>query len=215
MVDSLRQKGLRQKMVNALRQKGVADERVLSAMLRVPRHLFLDSAFDKLAYTDEAVPIGAGQTLSHPSTVATQTQLLQPKVGEKILEIGTGSGYQAAVLCALGVELYSIERQQLLFEKTKQTLSSMGFRPSLIFGDGFEGLPKHAPFAKIIVTCGASETPVNLLKQLAVGGRMVIPMGSGNSLRMCTIDRLSETEFKQTKHGNCDFVPMIKGVKSS
>lgn len=212
MVDSFRHKGLRQKLVNTLAEKGITDANVLSAIGKIPRHFFLDSALDKVAYEDKAVPIEAGQTISQPFTVATQTQLLRVKAGEKILEIGTGSGYQAAVLCAMGAELYSIERQQTLYEKAKHTLSAMDFRPTLVFGDGFEGLSAQAPFAKIIITCGAGQVPQALLEQLAVGGRMVIPVGNGKWLDMCAIDRLNETEFKQTKYGKCAFVPMLKGV---
>lgn len=215
MVDSFRHRGLRQKLVNTLAEKGITDAKVLAAIGKIPRHFFLDSALDKVAYDDKAVPIEAGQTISQPFTVATQTQLLQVKAGEKILEIGTGSGYQAAVLCALGAALYSIERQHTLYEKAKRTLSAMDFRPTLIFGDGFEGLPAHAPFSKIIITCGASQVPQRLLEQLAVGGRMVIPVGNDEWLDMCAIDRLSETEFRQTKYGKCAFVPMLKGVNNN
>jgi protein-L-isoaspartate(D-aspartate) O-methyltransferase len=215
MVDSFRHKGLRQKLVNTLAEKGITDAGTLAAIGKVPRHFFLDSALDKVAYEDKAVPIEAGQTISQPFTVATQTQLLRVKAGEKVLEIGTGSGYQAAVLCALGAELYSIERQLALYEKAKRTLSAMRFHPTLVFGDGFEGLPAQAPFSKIIITCGASQVPQVLLEQLAVGGRMVIPVGSGEWLDMCAIDRLSETEFRQTKYGKCAFVPMLKGVENN
>ncbi len=214
MIDDFQHKGLRQRLVNTLMSKGITSTQVLSAIGKVPRHFFLDSAFYRLAYDDTAVPIEAGQTISQPFTVATQTQLLQVKAGEKILEIGTGSGYQAAVLCALGVKLFSIERQHKLHEKARRTLDAMGYHPTLIFGDGFEGLPKEAPFDKIIITCGASNIPQTLLEQLAVGGRMVIPVGNGEWLDMCAIDRLSETEFKQTKYGKCAFVPMLKGVEN-
>ncbi len=202
-------------MVNALRAKGISDARVLAAMNLVPRHFFLDSAIDWLAYTDDkAVKIAAGQTISRPFTVATQTQLLQVKPGEKVLEIGTGSGYQAAVLCALGVDLHSIERQKELHDGAQKILGIMGYRLELVFGDGFEGLPGQAPFDKIIITCGAGEMPWKLLNQLAVGGRMVIPMGSGAQLTMHVYERVDERNFREIKYGECAFVPMLKGVEN-
>lgn len=198
--------------MQTLYAKGVSDERVLTAMGSVPRHFFLESGLDKIAYDDKALPIGAGQTISQPHTVAWQTQLLNVAQGEKTLEIGTGSGYQAAVLCELGADVYSIERQRVLHGKAKSLLTQMGYRLTLIYGDGFEGLPEHAPFAKIIVTCGAGHIPQPLLNQLAVGGRMVIPVQDGNSLYMFVFDRVSETEIRQTKLKECAFVPMLQGV---
>ncbi|MDR2814985.1 MAG: protein-L-isoaspartate(D-aspartate) O-methyltransferase [Prevotellaceae bacterium] len=211
-LDSLQHKGLRQRLLQTLYAKGVSDERVLTAMGSVPRHFFLESGLDKIAYDDKALPIGAGQTISQPHTVAWQTQLLNVAQGEKTLEIGTGSGYQAAVLCELGADVYSIERQRVLHGKAKSLLTQMGYRLTLIYGDGFEGLPEHAPFAKIIVTCGAGHIPQPLLNQLAVGGRMVIPVQDGNSLYMFVFDRVSETEIRQTKLKECAFVPMLQGV---
>lgn len=211
-VDSFRHKGLRNKLVALLRTKGIVDEKVLTAIAQVPRHFFLDSGLDIRAYDDIAIPIDAQQTISQPYTVAMQTQLLNVKVGERVLEIGTGSGYQAAVLCQIGVELYTIERQEALYNSAKKMLSSMGYNPTLIFGDGFAGYMEKAPYSKIIVTCGASNLPQTLLEQLAIGGRMVIPVGSNGGQQMYTIDRINETDFKQTKHGKCSFVPMLEGV---
>jgi protein-L-isoaspartate(D-aspartate) O-methyltransferase len=212
LLDSLQHKGLRQRLLQSLYNKGVSDERVLTAMGSVPRHFFLESGLDKIAYDDKALPIGAGQTISQPCTVGWQTQLLSVAPGEKVLEIGTGSGYQAAVLCELGAELYSIERQRLLHDKAKRLLEQMGYHPTFVYGDGFEGLPEHAPFAKIIVTCGASHVPQPLLSQLAVNGRMVIPVKAENSLYMFVFDRVSKTEIRQTKLKECSFVPMLQGV---
>ncbi|MDR3187809.1 MAG: protein-L-isoaspartate(D-aspartate) O-methyltransferase [Prevotellaceae bacterium] len=212
LLDSLQHKGLRQRLLRTLHGKGITDERVLTAMGNVPRHFFLESGLDKIAYDDKALPIGVEQTISQPYTVGWQTQLLSVASGEKVLEIGTGSGYQAAVLCELGAEVYSIERQGVLHDKAKNLLAQMGYRPTLVYGDGFEGLPQHAPFAKIIVTCGAGHVPQPLLSQLAVSGRMVIPAKSGGALYMFVFDRISETQIRQTKLKECSFVPMLQGV---
>ncbi|MDR3366369.1 MAG: protein-L-isoaspartate(D-aspartate) O-methyltransferase [Prevotellaceae bacterium] len=212
LLDSLQHKGLRQRLLQSLYGKGVTDERVLTAMGSVPRHFFLESGLDKIAYDDKALPIGVGQTISQPYTVGWQTQLLSVAPGEKVLEIGTGSGYQAAVLCELGAEVYSIERQNALHGRAKSLLAQMGYHPTLVYGDGFEGLHEHAPFAKIIVTCGADHVPQPLLNQLAVKGRMVIPAKSGKTLYMFVFDRISKTEIRQTKLKECSFVPMLQGV---
>lgn len=198
--------------MQSLYAKGVSDARVLTAMGNVPRHFFLESGLDKIAYDDRALPIGVGQTISQPCTVGWQTQLLSVAPGEKVLEIGTGSGYQAAVLCELGAVLYSIERQHLLHSKAKSLLAQMGYHPTLVYGDGFEGLPACAPFAKIIVTCGASHVPQPLLSQLAVNGRMVIPVKAEKSLHMFVFDKVSQTEIRQIKLEECSFVPMLQGV---
>jgi protein-L-isoaspartate(D-aspartate) O-methyltransferase len=214
MFDSLRHEGLRQKLVQSLREKGIADENVLAAIAKVPRHFFLDSAFDWHAYVDKAIPITAvqDQTISRPYTVAQQTQLLQVVSGEKVLEIGTGSGYQAAILCEMGATLFSIERQWKLHVFAKKMLATMGYTPHLVFGDGFAGMQEKAPFSKIIVTCGAADFPQTLLEQLAVGGRMVIPVGVGELQQMYVVERLNEHDFRSTKYGECSFVPMQQGV---
>jgi protein-L-isoaspartate(D-aspartate) O-methyltransferase len=177
--DTFKHKGLRQQLVNIIKAKGIKDENVLNAIGNVPRHLFMDSGFLDHAYQDKAFPIAADQTISQPYTVAFQTELLQVKRSDKILEIGTGSGYQCAVLCELGAKVYSIERQQELFKKTSKFLSKIGYRAKkLIFGDGYKGLPEEAPFDGIIVTAGAPFVPKPLLSQLKDGGRLVIPDGS-------------------------------------
>ena len=169
---------MRRKLVETVRGKGITDERILKAMMELPRHFFLDKAFEELAYEDQALPIGADQTISQPYTVAYQTQLLNIKKGDKVLEIGTGSGYQACILELLGARVYTIERQQLLFDKTKALLLSMGFDKIQFFlRDGFKGIPEIQPFDKILVTCGASEIPGDLLQQMRIGGQMVIPLG--------------------------------------
>ncbi len=176
MKDTYRHQGKRQQLVKTVKKKGITDKNVLTAIGKIPRHLFMDSSFEDHAYQDKAFPIAADQTISQPYTVAFQTQLLEVKKGEKVLEIGTGSGYQTAVLCELGAKVYSIERQHELYKKTKTFLNKIGYRPKyLSFGDGYKGLPEYAPFDKIIVTAGAPEVPKDLLGQLKVGGKMVIP----------------------------------------
>ncbi|MDR3296711.1 MAG: protein-L-isoaspartate(D-aspartate) O-methyltransferase [Prevotellaceae bacterium] len=211
--DTYRHKGLRRMMLDALRAGGFADERVLCAMDKVPRHFFFDPALAAIAYTDTAAPIEGGQTISQPSTVAWQTHLLDLADGEKVLEIGTGSGFQAAVLCAMGANVFSIERQKTLHSKAAATLSQMGFHPVLVYGDGFEGLPEQAPFHKIIVTCGASTMPNKLVDQLAVGGKMVIPLANENGkLVMRVLSKLSEDTCSWALHEECAFVPMLQGV---
>lgn len=211
--DDYRHKGLRRKMLQELREMGIENETVLAAMDEVPRHAFLDPAFVEHAYRNKAFRIAAGQTISRPHTVARQSELLAEVLTSarpKILEIGTGSGYQCAVLCALGYKVYSIERQRALFEKSGPLLRAMGHKPELYYGDGYKGKPAFAPFDGIIVTCGAPSIPDALLAQLAVGGRLVIPVGEGESQRMYTFDRVSETEFTRAEHGNFAFVPMLQ-----
>lgn len=207
--DSYMHQGQRKRLLDELRAMGIGDDRVLDAMDRVPRHFFLDSAFTQFAYSNKAFPIAAGQTISQPHTVAKQSELLGVAPGGKVLEIGTGSGYQCAVLCAMGLKVHSIERQKALFDKAGPLLQAMKWRPSLYYGDGYKGKPAFAPFDGIIITCGAPNIPQALLGQLAIGGRMVIPVGEGDTQRMWTIDRVSETEFAKKDHGDAAFVPML------
>ncbi len=213
MVDNFQHKGLRQRMIEGLRLKGIRDEQVLEAIGRVPRHLFMESSFVKFAYKDQAFPIGAGQTISQPFTVAFQTQLLEVKPQERILEVGTGSGYQAAVLLELGADVFTIERQKELFVRTQQLLSKLKYEPRFFLGDGYKGLPTYGPFDKILVTAGAPVIPASLKKQLKVGGLMVIPVGPSERQRMVVIRRLSEKAFNETFHGDFVFVPMLPGVE--
>ena len=210
MKDTSKHQGLRNQLVTILRQKGILDNNVLEALLKIPRHLFLNSSFEDYAYQDKAFPIGAGQTISQPYTVAFQTQLLAIKKGDKVLEIGTGSGYQTAVLCAIGTIVYSIERQNELFKKTSLLLPKLGIRPKhLSFGDGYKGLPNYAPFDGIIVTAGAPDIPKALLSQLKVGGRLVIPVGETIQI-MTLIIRKGETEFEKQEFGDFKFVPLLE-----
>lgn len=212
MNESLRLKGLRKKLVDALRKKGITDERVLEAIGKIPRHAFIDSAFANFAYEDKPFSIGAGQTISQPYTVATQTQLLQLHKWDKVLEVGTGSGYQAAVLVEIGAQVYTIERQRELYISAQRTLHELGYRPHFFLGDGYEGKPAFAPFDKILVTAGAAQIPEKLLQQLAVGGRMVVPVGDLTKQIMTVVERISDTEYKTTYHGDFIFVPMLAGI---
>lgn len=209
LIDNYQHKGRRRKLLDELRQRGITSEAVLRAMDQVPRHFFLASAFDQFAYQNQAFQIGAGQTISKPFTVARQTELLACEPGAKVLEIGTGSGYQCAVLCAMGYKVHSIERQKELFDKSKPLLEAMGWSPEIYYGDGYKGKPVFAPFDGIIVTCGAPEVPEALLAQLAVGGTLVIPVGDGEGQRMFTYRRVTESEFEQEEHGEFAFVPML------
>jgi len=209
VIDSTKHQGMRRHLVEQLRKKGITDEEVLSAIGSVPRHLFMDSGFESHAYQDKAFPIAAEQTISQPYTVAFQSQLLQVQQGESVLEIGTGSGYQTAVLTMLGANVHSIERQHQLYRYSMRQLPKLGYRPKkLVFGDGYKGLPEFAPFDRILVTAGATEIPKALLNQLAIGGRMVIPVGSGTQ-EMILIVRISTKEFEKQKHGTFRFVPML------
>lgn len=210
MKDTLRDQGKRKQLVEVLKGKGISDVDVLEAIGKVPRHLFFDKVFhDNFAYKDVAFPIGAGQTISQPYTVATQSSLLQIEKGMKVLEVGTGSGYQTAVLLELGAKVYSIERQRELFQSAKVLLPKLGYRANLFFGDGYIGKEAFAPFDRIIVTCGAPFVPEELVKQLAPNGRMVIPVGEGNSQTMILIEKLDNGGIKQTEHGYFSFVPML------
>jgi protein-L-isoaspartate(D-aspartate) O-methyltransferase len=211
MTDSYRHKGLRKKLVETIREKGIKDQRILDAVGKVPRHLFMDSGFVEFAYRDQAFPIGSGQTISQPYTVAFQTELLQVEKHDKVLEVGTGSGYQCAILLELGAKVYTIERQRELYLKSRALLNKLGYKPYFFYGDGYLGQPRFAPFDKILITAGAPEIPQDLLKQLKVGGRMVVPVGGGGGQVMMAVDRISEDEFKESQHGYFAFVPMIKG----
>ncbi|MBS2098948.1 protein-L-isoaspartate(D-aspartate) O-methyltransferase [Carboxylicivirga linearis] len=211
MMDSFRHKGMRQRLVQELIGKGIKDKHVLEAIGKVPRHLFLDSSFVSFAYQDKAFPIAAGQTISQPYTVGLQSQLLNVKQGDLILEVGTGSGYQAAVLIQMGVKLFSIERQKELYVRSNNLLKQIGYRGRFFLGDGYEGLPSFAPFDKIIVTAGAPFIPEKLLLQMKIGGIMVIPVGDKQQTMM-RIKRLTEDDFEQEQVGQCAFVPMLKGT---
>lgn len=209
MKDSFRHQGLRKQLVQHLASKGIKNIDVLSAINNIPRHQFLDTAFVNFAYQDKAFPIGSGQTISQPYTVAFQSQLLDLNPYDKVLEVGTGSGYQAAVLTLLDADVYTIERQRDLFNKTKIFLPKLGYNCRFVYGDGYKGLPKFAPFDKIIITCGAPCIPEDLVAQLKVGGRMVAPIGEGDIQVMHLIEKLSETETRITTHGEFSFVPML------
>ncbi|MFD0862282.1 protein-L-isoaspartate(D-aspartate) O-methyltransferase [Sungkyunkwania multivorans] len=210
MKDTHRHQGMRKKLVETVASKGIKDKAVLAAIGKIPRHLFMDSGFDSHAYQDKAFPIGADQTISQPYTVAFQTELLQIKKGDKILEIGTGSGYQTAVLIELGAQVYTIERQQELFKKAQRFLPKLGYKPKkFIFGDGYKGLPDESPFDGIIATAGAPYVPIPLLSQLKIGGRLVIPVGNV-SQTMTLFIRTSEKEFEKHELGSFRFVPMLK-----
>ena len=217
MKDTARHQGMRNLLVRQLTEREqypISDEKVLQAIRTIPRHLFLDSIFEEKAYQDIAFPIGAGQTISRPHTVAFQTELLQVSEGQKVLEIGTGSGYQSAVLVALRVELYTIERQQELFKKTQLFLSRIGYMPKkMLLGDGYKGYPAQVPYDRILVTAGAPEVPKELLAQLKVGGRLVIPIGKGEQI-MTVFDRISPIEFSKQEYGTFGFVPMLENVQT-
>jgi len=208
--DTHKHQGLRNQLVKTLVEKGITDKNVLAAIANIPRHLFMDSGFVDFAYQDKAFPIAAEQTISQPYTVAFQTELLQVKPNSEILEIGTGSGYQTAVLLEMGAKVYTIERQNELFKKTKLFLPKLGYKPKkMIFGDGYKGLPENAPFDGIIVTAGAPFVPNSLLAQLKIGGRLVIPVGD-EVQTMTLFVRTSEKDFKKQELGKFRFVPMLK-----
>jgi protein-L-isoaspartate(D-aspartate) O-methyltransferase len=211
--DTYQHKGLRKKLVDQLKEKGITDENVLNAINNIPRHYFLESAFDKIAYEDRAFPIGEGQTISQPYTVAYQTQLLQIKKNDKVLEIGTGSVYQASVLAEVGAWVYTIERQKKLYDKNKDFIFKSKYpRLKFFYGDGFEGIPAYAPFDKIIITAAAPFIPPKLLAQLKVGGMMVIPVDEGNAQRMLRITKTAEDNFIEEAFDSFSFVPMLGGM---
>lgn len=208
--DTAKHQGLRNQLVSTLQQKGITDLAVLDAIKKIPRHLFLESGFQDFAYQDKAFPISAGQTISQPYTVAFQTQLLEIKKDHKVLEIGTGSGYQTAVLCLMGAKVYSVERQSELFKKTSAFLPKLGIRPKhLTFGDGYKGLPTYGPFDSIIVTAGAPYIPQPLMAQLKIGGRLVIPLGEEVQI-MTLLIRKNETQFEKHELGEFRFVPLLE-----
>lgn len=209
--DTYRHKGLRSKLVEELKSKGISNVEILKAINRVPRHIFMDSGFINFAYKDQAFPIGEGQTISQPFTVAFQTQLLEVKKHDKILEIGTGSGYQCAILLELGADVFTVERLHKLFLKAQTSLMNLNYQPHLFYGDGSDGIPAYAPYDKIIITAAGPDVPEKLLQQLKVGGRLVMPVGDVNSQKMLLVEKLSENEFKQSEHGSFIFVPLLKG----
>lgn len=209
-VDNYREKGARKKLIAQLRdERGIEDKRVLDAIGKVPRHFFFDETFWKQAYKDIAFPIGEGQTISQPYTVAYQTQLLNIKEGDKVLEIGTGSGYQTCILLELGAQVYTIERQEKLYQRAKLFLGKMGYVPHYYLGDGSRGIPENAPYDKILVTAGAPFVPEVMLKQLRIGGTLVIPVGDENSQKMVTVFRVSETDYERIELDTFRFVPLV------
>jgi protein-L-isoaspartate(D-aspartate) O-methyltransferase len=212
MHDNYRHKGLRKQLVETIRSKGIGDERILKAIGKIPRHIFMDSGFITFSYKDQAFPIGEGQTISQPYTVAFQTQLLEIIPHVRVLEIGTGSGYQTAVLLELGASVYTIERQRKLYLKAQENLGMLGYKPQFFYGDGYQGKPTYGPFDRILVTAGASDIPTALKEQLKIGGIMVIPVGDRHSQRMIRIVRKTETDFETSGHGTFAFVPLLKGM---
>ncbi len=210
--DSYRHKGLRRKLVETIRGKGITDETVLTALENIPRHFFLDSAFDEVAYEDKAFPIEAHQTISQPYTVAYQSQLLELKRNEKVLEIGTGSAYQAAVLAELGAKVFTIERQKKLFDVNKTFAWIKKYHNiKFFYGDGYEGLPTFAPFDKVIITAAAPTVPLKLIQQMKVGGMMVIPFGSGDVQVMKRLIKQADGDVREEIYDRFSFVPMLQG----
>jgi protein-L-isoaspartate(D-aspartate) O-methyltransferase len=212
MNDSFEAKGKRKKLVEELKKKGISDTEVLRAINEVPRHLFMDPAFLNHAYVDKAFPISSGQTISQPYTVAVQTSLLQVKKRDKVLEVGTGSGYQAAVLAEMGVRVYTIERYRDLYLKAQHILTSLGYSADFFYGDGYEGKKEYGPFDGILITAAAPEIPGALLQQLKTGGRLVVPVGKSDVQIMTVVIRTGQDSFEYSSHGNFVFVPMLKGT---
>lgn len=209
--DNFQHKGLRKRLVESIRSKGILNEDVLDALDRVPRHLFMDSSFINFSYNDKAFPIAAGQTISQPYTVAFQTELLDVKKHHKVLEVGTGSGYQTAVLLELGARVYTIERQRQLFLDAQKTLGPLNYKPIFFYGDGYEGLPSYQPYDRILVTAAAPEIPQLLLNQLTTGGILVIPEGDKSGQRMIRIVKETEDHYQRSEHGHFSFVPLLRG----
>ncbi len=212
MTDPFEAKGLRKKLVEGLKQKGITDEEVLRALNIVPRHSFMDPAFLKHAYVDKAFPISSGQTISQPYTVAVQTSLLRVKKRDKVLEIGTGSGYQAAVLAEMGIKVYTIERFRELYLKAQKIVTSLGYDVHFFYGDGYEGKEQYGPYDGIVITAAAPEVPDKLLRQLKIGGRLVVPIGGPDFQVMTMVRRTAKESFDYTSHGSFVFVPMLKGT---
>lgn len=217
MQDTYKHKGLRRQLVLEVKQKGITSERVLDAISKIPRHFFFDTIFESHAYEDKAFPIAAGQTISQPYTVAFQSELLKVKPNDRILEIGTGSGYQASVLAELGADVYTIEYQRELYQKAIRFLPKLGYQPHFYLGDGSKGLPQFAPYDGIIVTAGAPSIPDTLIQQLKIGGKLVIPVGNQNKQAMVLITRISKDDIKQEEFNHFSFVPLLgeKGWKSN
>jgi protein-L-isoaspartate(D-aspartate) O-methyltransferase len=214
MEDNYRHKGLRKKLVQLLKKQGIQNEAILAAIGNVPRHLFLDKAFEEWAYKDQAFPIGSGQTISQPYTVAFQTELIDPQPTDKILEVGTGSGYQACVLSFLCKKIYSIERQKALFDHTNKILKSIGYEKiRTLYGDGYKGAPRFAPFDKILITAGATFIPESLLEQLKIGGFLVIPLGPGDDKTMTRITKIDKDNYLTEEFGLFRFVPFKQGTE--
>ncbi len=209
MIDSYKHKGLRKKLVDEIRKKGIKDDRILSAIEKIPRHFFMDSSFESFAYQDKPFPIGAGQTISQPYTVAFQTELLEIEPKDKVLEIGTGSGYQACILLEMGARVYTIERHRTLYNKTKKLLEKIKYAPKMFYGDGSKGLPADAPFDKILVTAAAPEIPQELFKQMRVGGIMVVPIGTNDTQIMKQIHKKDHDDFTEKSCGYFRFVPLL------
>jgi protein-L-isoaspartate(D-aspartate) O-methyltransferase len=212
MTDSFEAKGLRKNLVEGLKKKGITDEEVLRAMNTVPRHVFMDPAFLNHAYVDKAFPISSGQTISQPYTVAVQTSLLQVKKRDKVLEIGTGSGYQAAILAEMGVKVYTIERFRELFLKAQRKFSQLGYNAHFFYGDGYEGKPQYGPYDGILITAAAPDIPPVLMGQLRTGGRLVVPLGKSDFQVMTVVKRTGTDSYEYSSHGNFVFVPLLKGT---
>ncbi|MAE07454.1 MAG: protein-L-isoaspartate O-methyltransferase [Bacteroidetes bacterium] len=210
MVDSYRHKGMRKKLVESIRRKGITDENVLNAINKIPRHLFLDSSFLEFAYDDKPFPIGSGQTISQPYTVAFQTEILDVSRGHKVLEIGSGSGYQACVLEEMGAKVFSIERQRKLYHKTKEFITNLGYKIRFFYGDGNKGIPAFGPYDRILITAATPEIPDELLKQLKPGGKLVAPLGTGSIQTMIRLTKKSDNKIDKEHFGTFRFVPMLK-----